>query len=179
MDNIYSLYEKEQLENMFDRFPKVGQKFIASDSGETYTIAEYEIDEIKVNVTSFIGNGGVHYYGSIRYHPVVVTTEESHYVMGYLGGLEITTDLEIRLERFVIQEDLDKRYENWESYHVGSTTERYSTIEALAYDIEVLLVKYFPKNILIEYDGNENHTVKSVLKLRNIILKDWEPYDEK
>jgi len=177
---IYSIDEKETLSTMFNLFPKVGKEFTVPETKEKYIIRENNINEVTVNIRSWVGNGGDHLNCSIDYSPVYVSSADNKYsrISGYLGGLDINTSLQINLERLVTQKDLDNRYQNWGSYHIGSTTTRYNSIDDLAYDLEVVLIKYFPKNIIINYRGNETHTVKSVLKLRNIILKDWEPYDE-
>ena len=165
---INTLEDKVKISDVLDSILKPGTVLEGPENGKKYIIAEHNPEKIKLVITSWKLRGGVHYNCRIIYSPVCVTTEDSCFVGGYLGGLNINTDVEINLERFVTQEDLDDKNVDWDSYHVGGSTSRFDDLESLFHALDLFIKKHFPdKKLEYEYD-----TYNSVTTLKPVVEED-------
>lgn len=144
MMRINTVEHADGIQATLNSFLKPGTVLTGPENGEKYTIDENSPNEIKVSVTSWDLRGGVHFNCRMIYTPICVVNEEGHYSGGYLGGLDIETDLQIDLERLVTQKDLNNKHEDWDGYSMGSETTRFNDMETLVNTLKDFLERYFP-----------------------------------
>jgi len=125
---------------------KPGKRLIAPKTKENYYICKNHPDQVKIRITTFkgISPGAVHYYCSIEYQPIDVSRDKKGKCRsgGYMGGLEVTTNLRLELTREVTRGDLTSDPDRWNCYSVGDYTPCFNNLDELADSLIPFLEKH-------------------------------------
>jgi len=173
MIEVYQSEIKGKLVDMFDI--KHRQVLIAPKTKEKYYILDNDIKgeswiEIRINTYKGMSPGAIHYYGSIVWHKFRVTKDpkSNMHCSGYMDGLDITTELKIKIGRKLTRLDLADKNRWGCIYKVGAFVDAFELKEELASTIVRVFNKHFKNR---KYTINSGIPDKKKSMRQNLLME--------